>query len=108
MKKIEEKVENKEVVEEKIETKNKKKIFKRIFDVVFWVAIVILFFVWVFDFVKFKQEKKPSFCIKNNVYEFDDGTVEECIGLGYKVYYYDRKSINIKTQFGPFFVKMKK
>lgn len=100
--------ETKKEVEEKVDTKSKKKIYKIVFDIIFWVIILILFFVWIFDFIKVKQQKKPSFCIKNNVYEFEDGTTQECIGLGYKVYNYDRKSVNIKTEFGPFFIKMKK
>lgn len=84
----------------------KKNIGKLIFDIVFWVAIVALLFIWVFDFLKVKGEEAPVFCIQEKTHEFDDGTVHECVGLGYKVYTYDRESINIKVQFSPFFVGM--
>ena len=33
-------------------------------------------------------------------------TTDECIGLGYKVFTYNRKSIKLKRQFSPFFIKM--
>lgn len=99
---------NNKEVEEKLESKNKKEIYKRIFNIIFCVIIFILFLIWTFDFIKVRHQKQPSFCIKNNVYELEDGTVEECIGLGYKVYNYDSKNVNVKTEFGPVFIKMKK
>lgn len=84
----------------------KRNVGKLIFDVVFWVVIVSLLFVWIFDFLKVKNEEKPVFCIQEKTHEFDDGTVEECVGLGYRVYMYDRDSIDVKVQFSPFFIGM--
>ncbi len=101
------KVQNEEQVEQFYEPK-KKSVGKIIFDVVFWVVIVCLLFVWVFDFLKVKNEEKPVFCIQEKTHEFEDGTVDECVGLGYKVYTYNRESINIKVQFAPFFIRMEK
>ena len=56
------KVQNEEQVEQFYEPK-KKSVGKIIFDVVFWVVIVCLLFVWVFDFLKVKNEEKPVFCL---------------------------------------------
>lgn len=93
---------------DEVKKENKKSIGKRIFDIVFWVVIIFLFFIWIFDFVQVKNNKEPRFCIKKHTYKYEDGNTKECIGLGYKVYNYNRKSINIKSEFGPFFIKMEK
>lgn len=84
-----------------------KRIVKIILNVVFWVAIVGLMIVWLTDFIMTKNSKEPIFCISNKTHVFDDGTVEECTGLGYKIYNYDRSSMSDAVQFSPFFVKMK-
>lgn len=108
MKKVE--TTKKENIEElEVNKKEKvKKIGKRIFDIVFWVLIISLAAIWLTDFFRVQNEKKPIFCLNEKTHEFDDGTVYECKGLGYKVYQYDRESINNAHQFSPFFVGMKK
>ena len=88
-------------------TVEKKRIVKKIFDVVFWVIIVGLAIIWLTDFINVKANKDPIFCISQKTHTFDDGTVEECVGLGYKVYTYDRSSFSKGRQFGPFFIGMK-
>lgn len=91
------------------ENKNteKKNIFKKIFDVVFWIVIIGLAIIWLTDFINVKNDKDPVFCISQKTHTFDDGTVEECVGLGYKVYTYDRSSFSKGRQFGPFFIGMR-
>lgn len=95
--------------EKVIENKNteKKSIAKKIFDVVFWVVIIGLAIIWVTDFINVQNDKDPIFCISQKTHTFDDGTVEECVGLGYKVYDYNRTSLSYGRQFGPFFIGMK-
>lgn len=80
----------------------------KVFDVVFWVCFVILASVWLTDFFRVKTNNDPIFCLSENTHKFDDGTVKECVGLGYKVYEYHRKSLDNAYQFGPFFIGMKK
>lgn len=80
---------------------------KLIGNIIFWTIILVLAVVWIVDFVKVTSEKEPIFCIKNEVHEYDDGTVKECTGLGYKVYTYNRNSLGTGVEFEPFFVKMK-
>lgn len=96
----------KTIVEE--QKKEKKNIVKIVFDVVFWVGIIVLAAIWITDFVKIQNEEKPMFCLVQKTHEFEDGTVDECIGLGYKIYEYNRESLNNARQFSPFFVGMKK
>ena len=91
------------VVEEK-----KKSIPRIIFDIVFWVCIVILATVWLTDFIRMNKSKEPMFCLAQKTHKFNDGTVDECIGLGYKIYDYHRDSLDNAHQFSPLFVGMKR
>lgn len=102
--KVEEIVRKKEI---KVVEEDKKSIGRIIFDVVFWVLISVLAIVWLTDFIKIQNNKEPVFCLAKKTYEFDDGVVEECKGLGYKIFDYKRDSIEAH-QFGPLFIKMKK
>lgn len=99
-------MEKKEKITENKNTE-KKNIFKKIFDVVFWIVIIGLAIIWLTDFINVKNDKDPVFCISQRTHTFDDGTVEECVGLGYKVYTYDRSSFSKGRQFGPFFIGMR-
>jgi hypothetical protein len=85
---------------------NTKSLLKKIWNIFFWAAFVILLAIWVTDFIHVTREENPTFCLKTTVYEYEDGTTTECVGLGYKVYNYDRSSLAIKAQFTPFFIKM--
>lgn len=102
--KVEEIVSKKEI---KVVEEDKKSIGRIIFDVVFWVLITALAIVWLTDFIKIQNDKEPVFCLAKKTHEFDDGVVEECTGLGYKIFDYKRDSIEAH-QFGPLFIKMKK
>lgn len=101
------KVEEIKIIEETNKEKTKR-IAKRVWDIVFWVGIILLAAIWLTDFIKVQNEEEPKFCLVQKTHEFEDGTVDECIGLGYKVYTYDRDSIGSARQFSPFFVGMKK
>lgn len=77
---------------------------------IFHILILLLFIGWTYiifsDLSKVKEGNKAKFCLKNTIYDYVDGSVEECTGLGYKVYYYDRTSVNVKTEFVPFWKEM--
>ena len=88
---------------EKSKKKQKKRgMLKTIGNVLFWVIIVCLFATWITDFVRTQKEEKPVFCVKKIEHKYDDGTTDECIGLGYKVFTYNRKSIKLKDNFHHF------
>lgn len=101
-----------EIKVEKIEKEDNKektkRILRRVWDIVFWVGIIVLAAIWLTDFIKVQNEEKPIFCLVEKTHEFDDGTVDECVGLGYKVYEYNRESLSNARQFSPFFIGMKK
>ena len=93
---------------EEVEVKTKKKsIYYKIYTFVFWILLFLLAVVWITDFVRVKNDLTPVFCVAKYVNDYDDGSVEVCKGLGYNVYEYNRTSIDIKTQFSPFFIGMK-
>ena len=79
---------------------------KKILSFILMIAIIILAFIFIKDYVNVTNEKDPQFCLKEVIHEFEDGTVKECIGLGYKVYTYNRSSMNQGDHFGHFFSKM--
>ena len=78
---------------------------------IFNVIIVVLFLFWVYalasDYNKVKNGEKATFCYEQVLYDYTDGSVEECKGILYKAYYYNRDSINVAADFGPFWIKMK-
>ena len=87
---------------------NQNNIIKIIVNILFWGVLSILSIIWITDFTRVQKEEKPLFCISKKILEFEDGTVDECIGLGYKFYQYNRESINGARQFSPFYIPMKK
>lgn len=107
-------VETEEVKEKEMDTslaeENKeewKEIGRKIWDIVFWVVFAAIALTWVVDFFRVSDRKDPMFCLSKKTHTFEDGTVEQCTGLGYKVYEYNRASLDSGIQFGPFFIKMK-
>ena len=56
------------------------------------IIILVIIIVWIIcffiDYFRARQSKMPLFCIQSSVKDYNDGTVESCLGLGYKVYKY--------------------
>lgn len=105
-----------EKVEEKITTeketfenapKKEKSVLHRIWDVVFWCAFIVLVVIWLIDFNHVRNNEEPQFCISTTNHEYEDGNVKECLGLGYKIYSYNRKSMNTALEFGPFWIQIR-
>ena len=71
------------------------------------VLVLILIVVWVatvlFDYFKAKNNENPKFCLREETHVYADGTTYECLGLGYKIYRYERSFRAV--EFGPFFIK---
>ena len=72
--------------------------------VIAWIQLLYLFFV---DYFRARQSKDLLFCIKEETKNYPDGTVSSCTSLGYKMYRYNRTSVNRTIEFGPFFIKEK-
>ena len=68
--------------------------------IVGWIVIILI------DYINARKERTPYFCLKTEVKEYSDGKTTICTGLGYKIYDYNRQSINA-IEFGPLFTKEK-
>lgn len=84
--------------------KGEKSTFSKVMNVVLWVVLLVWMAICLIDFYKVHEEKDPYFCISKGVIKYDDGEVDWCLGLGYKVYNYNRKSFKA-IEFGPFWSK---
>ena len=90
-----------EFVESKKKNREGKSVFSRIMNIVLWVILLGWMAICLTDFYNVSKEKEPMFCIKTETTTYDDGTVDMCLGLGYKVYNYKRTSYTA-IEFGPF------
>ena len=105
MKKIKVEEKENEMAEDFKEEKNdRKNIIIKILDITLWIVLIGWMAICLYDFYNVKNEKDPKFCIKEEIIQYEDGTVESCLGPGYKVYNYKRDSFNA-IEFGPFWAK---
>ena len=81
-----------------------KSAFSRIMNVFLWIVLFLWMGVCLIDFYKTHKEEEPIFCLKKETTKYEDGTVDSCLGLGYKIYHYNRKSFN-GIEYGPFWSK---
>lgn len=79
---------------------------KKIIGILISVIILCWASVVVIDYYKAMNNQKLIFCINEQTKKYDDGTVYECDGVGYKFFKYDRESVKA-SEFGPFFVEEK-
>ncbi len=80
---------------------------KKVLGLVIPVILLGWGYVFISEYFRIKDGKDAKYCIENKIHEYDDGSVSECVGIGYKVYYYDRPNIGIKTEFGAFWLKIR-
>ena len=85
-----------------MKTKFKKGVVIKVVILAIIIIWIIIFFI---DYFRARQSKTPLFCISEETKEYDDGTVYSCTGLGYKMYKYNRSSVDATIEFGPFFIK---
>ena len=91
--------------EEFFETKkDKKSLFSRIINVILWVVLIAWMAICLIDFYNAKTGKSPIFCLKKETTKYDDGSVDTCTGLGYKIFNYKRTSFK-GIEYGPFWSK---
>ena len=73
-------------------------------NIVIWIILLLWMGICLTDFYNTQKEKDPMFCLKKETIKYDDGTVDSCTGLGYKIYNYKRKSFTA-IEYGPFWSK---
>ena len=90
--------------EEKVKIVYKEKersLFSRIMNIVLWIILIVWMAICLIDFYRVTKKEDPMFCLKKETTKYDDGTVDSCLGVGYKVYNYNRTSYTA-IEFGPF------
>jgi len=92
---------NKKVKKEK---SNEKSTFSRVMNVFLWIVLLVWMAICLIDFYNVSQENEPKFCLSRSTTQYSDGTVDTCVGLGYKVFNYKRESFRA-IEFGPFWGK---
>ena len=80
-----------------------KETLRTIFKIVLLVLVIVWVGLVVTDYLNTLHDKPLKFCIKESTKKYPDGKTYECVGLGYKMYKYERKSISA-TEFGPIFI----
>ena len=97
-------MENNEEKEIVVEKKHKKSIFKGIMNLFLWVILLGWLGLCLIDYYNTYRGKDPMFCIKKETKHYEDGTVDSCLGVGYKIYNYKRSSLE-GLEYGPFWLK---
>ena len=86
------------------ETKEKS-ILSKTLNIILWVVLFAWMALVLVDYFKVRNEEEPIFCwFNNHTTTYENGTVKECTGLGYKVINYNREDYKA-IEFGPFWIK---
>ena len=71
----------------------KKGVLSTILSIILWIVLLAWMAVVLIDFFHVRNDEDPQFCFWNKkTTEYQDGTIKECTGAGYKVIKYDRES----------------
>ena len=103
-KEVKEEVKEENFLDEKPKREKGESTFNKIMNVILWIVLFAWMAICLIDFYNTHQEKEPMFCLKKEVTKYDDGQVRSCLGLGYKVFHYERSSFKA-IEFGPFWSK---
>jgi len=96
--------EKKKTKKEVVYVEKKPSLFARIINIIFWLILLAWMAIVLVDYFKVRDEKEPIFCWFNEkTHEYENGTVKECTGLGYKVINYNREDFKA-IEFGPFWI----
>lgn len=89
-----------------METKEekRKRIISRIILIVLWLIVIGWVIICFLDYYNVLNGNSPKFCVKNSTVTYDDGSVDICYGLGYKVINYQRDNYNA-IEYGPLWIK---
>ena len=76
----------------------------KILDILMWVVLISWVVMVIVDFVRVRGKNEPYFCWFNkHTTTYENGTVDECMGIGYKVINYNREDFKA-VEFGPFWI----
>ena len=80
------------------------KILKLAWNIFFWAAFACIAIMWITDYVNTRNENDPVFCLSKSVIDKENGSVEECVGVGYKVFKYNTPGYEGAREFGAFWI----
>ena len=99
---------NEENYEIKIEKQKEKNSKKNMFYNICYAFVFICLFVWLgiwfYEYQNVSKGNEPKFCLTRETINHDDGKVEICSGIGYRVINYQRESYKA-IEMGPFWIK---
>jgi hypothetical protein len=96
--------ENAPKTEKKEKNNGEKSLFSKIVNIALWIILFAWMAIVLFDFIQVRNENEPKFCVfDKKTITYEDGNVEECLGIGYKVIKYNRETLNA-IEFGPFWI----
>lgn len=78
----------------------------RILGKIFWVCVIIIMCLWTYEFYRVRNGLDPQFYLKVEEHLYEDGKTIEYIGLGYKVFVYERTDMEGR-EFAFYFAKEK-
>ncbi len=90
----------------KTKPKKKKSFISKLINLIIWIVVLGWAGMLVYDFLNVLREKEPMFCLEKTTETTNDGTVNICEGVGYKVFNYDYGSLKA-IEFAPFWNKPK-
>lgn len=81
-------------------------IFSKLFSFIFSILIIGWIAICLIDFFKVQDGKNPIFCLKTETIKLNEGSIEKCLGAGYKILNFEKDdSCHVKLTFGPFWLK---
>lgn len=80
-----------------------KRIIENIIKIIFITMIIGWIVIIFIDWNRTTRGMNPKFCLKENIKTYKDGETYSCVGLGYKMFRYNRTCSGVS--FGPFFIK---
>ena len=85
--------------------KKKKSVVIKILNVILWLVLLSWVILVLVDYFRARNQEDPMFCwFGNKTTDYENGSVTECMGLGYKVINYNRENYKA-VEFGPFWIK---
>ena len=104
-KKVKEDLTEEEIKEEFFDEKeDKESTFNKVMNVILWIVLFVWMAICLVDFFRTQQVKTPVFTFKHETTKYEDGTVDNYLGLGYRIFHYNRKCFN-GVEYTPFWSK---
>ena len=103
--KVEEELTEEELKEEFFDAKeDKESTFNKVMNVILWIVLIVWMAICLVDFYRAHKRQEPIFTFKKETTKYEDGEVDNYLGLGYRIFDYKRKCFN-GIEYSPFWFK---